>query len=133
MEVLMSSSKASQTNGPYGTMIYHIVNPNTTSWSSLAPKILALYPKASKVRAVQFSEWIKALGQGAHDSVDPEKVPAVKLLDFYRKAEGVGKKDPRMLTSYKAEAASKTLRCAGAVCEDCVRNWMQQWDITTVD
>ena len=80
------------------------------------------------MKAVPFDDWIETLSLSADGFVDPERNPAVKLLDFYRGAARVGK-GPRMLTSHNAEKASKTLQCVGAVNEDWVGNWIQQWGI----
>lgn len=110
--------------------MYHVVNPSTTSWSTLAPEILASYPKGLDMKAVPFNEWIEALNQSADEFINPERNPAVKLIDFYRDAARVGK-GTRMLTSNKAEKASKLLQHVGAVSQDWVRNWMEQWGINT--
>ena len=119
-----------------GTQMYHVLNPKTTTWALLAPKILSFYPTASdnkkkQMNAVPFEEWIEFLGQSADGHLDPDRNPAVKLLDFYRGAAKVGKKGQRarMLESRKAEGASRTLRSVGAVNEGWVRNWMQQWGV----
>ncbi|KAL8765546.1 MAG: hypothetical protein Q9209_007417 [Squamulea sp. 1 TL-2023] len=127
LEILASSSRRVRKDGRQGTLMYHVVNPNASSWSSLAPKILGLYPKATTMRAVRYDEWVKALGRSADESADPERNPAIRLLDFYNKAAKAGVKGARMLPSYKAEAASKLLRGVGAVKEDWVKLWMQQW------
>ena len=127
-EILLSASTTSQyRNGRRGTHIYHVVNPNTTSWSTLVPAILNLYPQNVSVRAAQFDEWIEVLSQSEDDDfADPERNPAIKILDFYRGAMRVAK-GPRVLTSHEAEKASKTLQRVGAVNEEWVRVWMRQW------
>ena len=112
--------------------MYHVVNPDTTSWSALVPGILNCYPKDMDMRQVSFDQWIEALSQSTSDFIDPERNPAIKLLEFYRSAARVGK-GSRMLSSHKAEKASETLQGVGAVCEDWVGNWMQQWGFKRVD
>ena len=107
--------------------MYHVVNPNTTSWSALVPWILSSYPHDVDMRTVQFDEWIEELSQSGEHFFDPERNPAAKLLDFYRGAARVSK-GPRMLTSHRAEKASKMLQRIGAVNEEWVRIWMRQWD-----
>ncbi|KAL8912050.1 MAG: hypothetical protein Q9171_002903 [Xanthocarpia ochracea] len=129
MEIMSAASREAWNDIRHGTVMYHVVNPNVSSWTSLAPRILKLYPKSSSIRAVQYSQWVEALGNSADELLDPERNPAVKLLDFYHKAAIVGKEGPRMLPSYKAEAASKTLQSVGAVKEGWVKLWMQQWGI----
>ncbi|KAL8917607.1 MAG: hypothetical protein Q9172_005770 [Xanthocarpia lactea] len=129
MEIMSAASREARNDFQRGTLMYHVVNPNASSWTSLAPNILNLYPKSSSRRAVQYRQWVEALGNSADELLDPERNPAVKLLDFYQKAAIVGKEGPRMLPSHKAEAASKTLRSVGAVKEGWVKLWMQQWGI----
>lgn len=82
------------------------------------------------MRAVPFEEWIETLNESADAFVDPERNPAIKLLEFYRGAARI-RKGPRMLTSHKAEKASETLQRVGTVNKDWVRNWMQQWGSKT--
>ena len=115
----------------HGTQMYHVVNPNTTTWALLAPKILSFYPKACEMGTVPFGEWIKLLHQSAGEFPDTESNPAVKLLDFYRRAAKVGKKSERarLLDSQRAQSASRTLQRVGAVDEQWVKNWMRQWGL----
>ncbi|KAL8885719.1 MAG: hypothetical protein Q9215_006473 [Flavoplaca cf. flavocitrina] len=133
VETLASSSKDSQKGAGRGTLMYHVVNPNASSWSTLAPDILRSYPKRHEMRAVQYDEWVEALSNSAEESVDPARNPALKLLDFYRKATERSTKGPRMLPSHKAEAASRTLRSVGPVQQDWVMVWMKQWAILETD
>ncbi|KAL9116656.1 MAG: hypothetical protein Q9187_006818 [Circinaria calcarea] len=128
IEILVSACTAPAEPGRRRTLMYHVVNPNTTSWSTLAPRIRASYPEGIDTRAIPFDEWIEALDQSADEFIDPERNPAIKLLDFYRGVAKVGK-GSRKLISHKAEKASQTLRRVGAVNEGWVRNWMEQWGI----
>lgn len=109
-----------------GTQMYHVVNPNATSWTSLVPSILGLCTKGMEMNTVPFEEWTEVLSQSAEEVIDAERNPAVKLLDFYRAAAKAGK-GSRMLTSLKAEEASRTLQDVEAVNQEWVRNWMTQW------
>lgn len=106
--------------------MYHVVNPNATSWTSLVPSILGLCTKGMEMNTVPFEEWTEVLSQSAEEVIDAERNPAVKLLDFYRAAAKAGK-GSRMLTSLKAEEASRTLQDVEAVNQEWVRNWMTQW------
>ncbi len=78
------------------------------------------------MKTVPFDEWIGELSRTADELIDPERNPAVKLLDFYRGASRAGQ-GARVLASQKAEQASKTLTCVGAVDEEWVGIWMQHW------
>ncbi|KAI4255402.1 MAG: hypothetical protein L6R42_006757 [Xanthoria sp. 1 TBL-2021] len=124
VDILISSSRAAPKGDESGTLVYHVVNPNAASWSTPAPDILKLYPERQGLRAVQYDEWVEALSGEGFD--DPERNPAVKLLDFYRQAAKASKRGPRMLPSHKAEAASRTLRRVRPVQQDWVKVWMQQ-------
>jgi hypothetical protein len=102
--------------------MHHIVNPTPASWEKdFAPMVFAMYPNSTRLKTCPFEEWVNLLAQS---TIDPEKNPAIRLVDFYR---GVNGKEPRKLTSFKAEKASKTLQYVGALNEGWVRNWMQQW------
>ena len=89
------------------------------------------------MRGVGFEEWIDALAATAESrNVEAEKNPAVKLLEFYRRAaeEGrdEGKKMARCLDTAKAEEGSVTLRALrteGSV-EEWMGRWMGQWGLT---
>ena len=84
------------------------------------------------MRGVPFDEWVETISRSALNSADPETIPAIKLLDFYRNAARVELKDARMLTSEKAQEASKTLRHMEAVNQTWIRTWMQQWGLVQV-
>lgn len=132
VETLITSSMVHSGMGyRHGTQLYHIVNPNTTTWALLALKILSFYPKAFEMGTVPFEEWIELLTQSADESPDPKRNPAVTLLGFYRHAAQVGKEGQRarILESQKAKSASRTLQRVGAVNEGWVKSWMQQWGI----
>ncbi|CAO1601145.1 hypothetical protein XANCAGTX0491_004809 [Xanthoria calcicola] len=129
VEILVSSTKSTPKGDASGTLMYHVVNPNAASWSTLAPDILRLYPQRHEMKAVQYDDWVQALANSGDEFVDAEIHPAVKLLDFYRRAAKASKSGPRVLPSHKAEAASRTLRGVGPVRQDWVKVWMQQWGI----
>lgn len=96
--------------------------------------MLSHYPKELDVRAVPFEEWIEVLAHSADEPVDPERNPALKLLEFYHQAARAGPKggQARMLESKHAERASRTLRRVGVVDEGCVGVWMGQWGVAEV-
>ena len=129
IEVLISTSSPHHMKAHNRTQMYHVLNPNTTSWSSLAPNALNLYHKAPYMRPVPFNEWVDTLSRTAGNSIDLGKVPAVKLLGFYRNATKVELKGARLLTSQKAQRASETLRRMEAVSQTWLRTWMEQWGL----
>jgi nucleoside-diphosphate-sugar epimerase len=121
-DVLLEILQLSCTEGA-GTrnQTYHVVNPNTTSWSKLVPWILASYNR--DVEVVSFEKWLDALSQSAEADVDPEKNPAVRLLDFYQRAKD---ENPRKLQTQDGQAR-RVLQEVGPVNRDWVNKWMQQW------
>ena len=128
MEILaFSTTPPTDLSRPGGTLLYHVVNPQTASWAeNFAPIVLAMYPKRLNIKASQFREWVDVLGQSVDGSLDAERNPAGRLVDFYREISETGK-GPRRLTSLRAERASQTLRDVGAVNEQWISRWMQQW------
>ncbi|KAL9611872.1 MAG: hypothetical protein Q9167_003526 [Letrouitia subvulpina] len=125
-----------------GTQVFHLVNPKTTTWSSQASKFLALYSPALGMRAVPFHRWIEVLSQSQSkaqendelDGSDPERNPAVKLVDFYHHiAKTEEDAEMKILASGKAERASFTLRSLEAMNERYVRRWMKQWKLMGED
>ena len=128
IEVLVSSSTASQDEiSKRGTLMHHIVNPNATTWSSLATGILKLY-KSINVKPCSFEEWIDKLEKSVEKELDVERNPAIKLLDFYQNV-AKAKEGPRILSSQRAEEASTTLQNIDAVNNDWADIWMRQWNI----
>lgn len=82
VEASNSTSSSSHVRERNSTQIYHVINAYTTSWTSLAPQVLDLYHKAPYMQPVPYKEWVDTLRRTAVRSVDIEKVPAVKLLEF---------------------------------------------------
>lgn len=72
----LSGIDASNRGSPGG--VYHVQNPTTFSWN--ADLIPALSSLGLDFTAVPQREWVARLRDGEQD---PEKNPAVKLLDFY--------------------------------------------------
>ena len=90
------------------------------------------------MRAVPFEEWVELLARSADadEPCDPDRNPAVKLVDFYRHAARPGRKEEasmaRTLDSSQAERASRTLKRVGAVDAAWIAAWMEQWGVVGV-
>lgn len=111
--------------------VFHVVNPHIGSWSNdIAGAILAAYPRSTQVQPVRFDVWVDRLRQSVDETLDIECSPAACLVDFYA-GLATAKEDARMLTSYKAEAASTSLRNVGPVNSVWLRTWMAQWSLET--
>jgi thioester reductase-like protein len=109
-----------------GATVAHVVNPKTISWSALVPTIRSSIGGESKIEIVSYAEWIDALMKVSLDTEQVEKMPAVKLLEFY---EGLLSEKARMATLATAETEnmSDTMREMTAVDEEMVRKWVETW------
>lgn len=108
--------------------VYHVSNPNTTSWAALVEYVRGEVglPK------VAFATWLKHLEESSREFLqDVDKNPAIKLTDFYERISE-GNSQVKLETS-KAESASETLRSTGAVSASWVGRWMRQWGLTKMD
>ncbi|KAG8631636.1 hypothetical protein KVT40_000776 [Elsinoe batatas] len=105
---------------------FHLVNPRTVAWGKLWPVVKEYYKeKGKELEVVSFEEWLKALKDMPATRENAERVPGLKLLDFF---EGLAAPQglPRLATE-KTEATSRTLRELGAVTEDMMKQWLGQW------
>ena len=119
--------------GVVGTKMYHVVNPQATSWSAdFAAEVLNAYPD-SRVQPVPFEEWVERLKASAEEAendknIDIERNPAIRLVDFYSDAIGA-KTSQRILPANASTEASKTLRELGPLSLGWLENWMVQWGL----
>ncbi|KAL8928039.1 MAG: hypothetical protein Q9172_001094 [Xanthocarpia lactea] len=65
------------------TTVYHAVNPNHTTWTSLLPTIRSHFSERL-LEIVSLQEWISALKESADATLDVDLNPAIRLLDFYQ-------------------------------------------------
>jgi hypothetical protein len=119
---------AGNRNAGSETHMYHIVNPSVTSWSNVAADVLTCYSDMD-IEPVAFNDWIDRLELAGGKTMDTARVPAIKLIDFYRKAEEqpVGSRE---LPSVQAQKASKMLQAVGPVNREWMSQWMQQWGLS---
>jgi thioester reductase-like protein len=111
------------------TDVYHLANPHTTTWSVLRP-VVEDYLAASCVpcEIVDYNDWAEEVGNIPLTDENAKRVPALKLLDFYKGLRpGTGTALP-VLETKKAEAVSRTLREGRAVDRNDFRKWLGQWD-----
>jgi hypothetical protein len=75
---------------------------------------------------VEYNDWVDELAHIPQTKENAERVPGLKLLDFYEslRLEGMGL--PTLQTR-RAEAVSSTLRDGEAVDASVVRKWLKQW------
>ena len=79
------------------------------------------------IEVVEYDTWVDELKQIPSTKENAEKVSGLKLLDFYeslRPHTGMGLP---ALDTMRTERVSETLREGGAVDEEVMRKWLQQW------
>ncbi|KAK8189129.1 uncharacterized protein BKA78DRAFT_253737 [Phyllosticta capitalensis] len=108
--------------------VFHVSNPEVVSWRQLAPTVVAFYKKQQEkdIRAVEYSEWLKALKAVP---LTPEEIaakPGVKLVDFYEGLQVEGGALPEMDTTHTREN-SECLRDLKAVDGKLMEHWLQSW------
>lgn len=109
--------------------VYHVLNPTTFSWrNDLLP---ALRTAGLIFEAVTPREWVKRLREGDQD---PEKTPAVKLLDFYAEKYGSDAEDQNGLIFETRTTAkhSEIIRhgfdiIQSGILQRCLDNWRLDW------
>jgi hypothetical protein len=62
---------------------FHLENPTNTPWATIASTISKY--KGSNLPLVTLQEWLSKVRE--HGIEDAEKVPAIRLLDFYENLE----------------------------------------------
>ncbi|WKT39965.1 AMP-dependent synthetase/ligase [Fusarium oxysporum f. sp. vasinfectum] len=106
---------------------FHGVNPETASWSKIAPVIKDFY--GDKMKLVSVEEWVERLEASAkEENVDFDKNPGLKLLDTYRGLFAVGKEvQPVKYGMERTKSHSSTMRELGPITPELMRNWCRQW------
>jgi thioester reductase-like protein len=109
-----------------GATVAHVVNPKKISWSALVPTIRSTVGREEKMKIVSYEEWIGELRKVSLDNEEVERMPAVKLLEFY---EGLSSKESKMptLATVETEKMSDTMREMTAVDDGMVRKWVEMW------
>jgi thioester reductase-like protein len=110
------------------TTVYNLVNPVSTTWSTLAPHAQKL---AGIERQVALRDWIGLLEQSSHekDGAIVETNPALKLLDFLRTlSQKELPSNPRSM--YEVKALVRDSQQASELTEvraEWMGLWMRQW------
>ncbi|KAI8626018.1 hypothetical protein F5Y19DRAFT_466792 [Xylariaceae sp. FL1651] len=121
-----------QTSSGSGATVFNLRNPHTTTCMSLVP---AIQEKAQSPNVVvPPSTWLAKL-QASHETsleVDVERIPAIKLIDFYRDQlwapvpEGNTNAQPAMVIN-RAVSVSATLRDMAPVGHEWMSKWVSEW------
>jgi hypothetical protein len=78
---------------------FHLENPTSTPWSKIA-NVISQY-KGANLALVPLREWLVKLRE--HSIEDAEKVPAVRLLEFFENLEDSSKLDVRKTLEIASE------------------------------
>lgn len=130
--------------------VFHPLNLHPTSWEALKPAVSDELLKLSgtKLETIPLSEWVKRIRQhmekvaGSHQALAEgemesfvEKVPAVKLLDFYQtildSSQGCDAEGRNVFATAKTADASQQLQAVDGVKEEWIRKWTQEWISST--
>lgn len=115
-------------SGDEAAQVFNLVNPHTTIWSQLYPVIQTTFKEAGvDVEIVDYNDWLNELTSIPQTRENAERVPGLKLLDFYEGMRpGTGTGLPKLDTR-RAEAVSRTLRDGQGIDEVVMGKWMMQW------
>lgn len=108
--------------------VYHLVNPNPSSWRDLVTVVRDHYAARNvPMEIVSYKEWVDALQEAAAEGIDEppfEKVPAMKLFEFF---EGMlyAPKAPLLATT-EACKMSKTLSQLEAIQPATLARFLEQ-------
>jgi hypothetical protein len=106
--------------------VFNLINPTTTSWSSLVPVVQRFYPH---IDVIDLKTWVDDLVQINNSKPcvsEIETKPALKLLDFYRGLIMNNNFSPQ-IELQQAKSASITMRNMSPVDESLLENWLRQW------
>ncbi|KAI9925939.1 hypothetical protein MW887_005745 [Aspergillus wentii] len=102
--------------------VFHLVNPNATTWESLIPAVQKFYP----VEPVDLKDWVIALESFNNPTnVDLLTKPALKIIEFYQ--ELLSAEDVLVAETRQTQAASKTMRAIRPVDASLMETWLKQW------
>lgn len=105
---------------------FHSINPTTVPFPALQPAFEKYF--GNRVKIVSLREWIvelEAQSAKANTQEDVDRVPGIKLLDFYQSIlidPGKAYETSRILE------VSKTLREVGPIRIEWMSNWLKQWN-----
>ncbi|KAI0441964.1 male sterility protein-domain-containing protein [Xylaria telfairii] len=107
--------------------VYHIANPNKTSWGALLPA--TCHVLGNNVGLVPFHEWVHKLQQQAGKGYDVQKLPALKILPFYKSMVAPPEARMPVLGTEHTLEVSKALAKVDAVQGVWMEHWIQAWNI----
>ncbi|KAL8732298.1 MAG: hypothetical protein Q9166_002870 [cf. Caloplaca sp. 2 TL-2023] len=107
--------------------VYHAVNPNHTTWSTLLSTIQAHFHDR-QMEVISIQDWITLLSASATDAQEMSVNPAIRLLDFYQSLADDGSKANPVFETRATVAESRSLKSLEAVKPEWMKMWLEQWD-----
>ncbi|KAI8954888.1 hypothetical protein F4801DRAFT_574895 [Xylaria longipes] len=111
-------------------LIFNIVHPSGTMWSSLLPTIVRAIEAATRkpVDVVSPSEWIERLEESDHSPHVIRRNPAVKLMDFFRQTMSE-RAIPTTVEKVNTLKRSETARMLQPIDGAHMAEWMKGWGL----
>ena len=114
--------------------VFHLVNPRVVSWGQLYPVVQEFYSQtpsknAKAMEEIDYKAWLDELRKIPATKANAEKIPGLKLLDFYSSLESsTGTAGLPSLETVMTQRRSATLRNLQPVNASLMRKWLQQWE-----
>lgn len=118
-----------ETSEPF--RVYHLRNPQRTSWALLLPAICSKLGPETKV--VSYSKWLAMLRSSMEAGSDVTKYPAAKLLAWLVSLDMAPSVRLPVLDIRKTAAVSSTLDSMEAVSGIMMEKWMGSWELEPIN
>ncbi|KAI0865005.1 male sterility protein-domain-containing protein [Xylaria cubensis] len=105
--------------------VYHIANPRKTSWGALLPATCHVID--NDIRLVSFHEWVQKLQEHTRKDYDVQKLPALKILPFYKAMAAPPEARMPVLDTTHTLIVSKALANLDAVQGVWMERWIPAW------
>ncbi|TRX94236.1 hypothetical protein FHL15_005004 [Xylaria flabelliformis] len=105
--------------------VYHIANPRKTSWGALLPATCHVI--GNDIRLISFHEWVQKLQEHAKKDYDVQKLPALKILPFYKNMAAPPEARMPVLDTTHTLIVSKALANLDAVQGVWMERWIPAW------
>ena len=117
---------AKSSAGDHETLtVYHIVNPQRTTWSQILPAI----QRHLGLNTVEPSQWLNLLRRSSSDELDIGSNPALKLIEFLERALLKSSSEkPLPLSVESTVKVDPKLGKLGAIDEGLITLWLNQWN-----
>lgn len=124
-----SNVVSERTNNVSQSSYYHFVNPNRSSYTDLVSYLAKKLGKAEPLKVVSLQEWVALLSdqiQGSGSFHSP--ISGIGLLSFFQRLASSSDRLPLVLDTSRTEKRLPRLRSIGAVSEEWMGMWLDQWD-----